>query len=78
MMILALGILILLYPLFSIPTLLKRKEKTGHFFAPDTRILVAKRENMGNNLNMQNKYAFFIDFIVGLSLVCYGLYTILH
>ena len=76
MLSLVLGILILFYPLIQIPKMMQRTN--GHYFSEDKRILVAKSENMGNNLNMQNKYGFFINLFAALFLIGYGLYLILH
>ncbi len=78
MLSLVLGILILFYPLIQIPKMIQRKRTNGHYFSEDKRILVAKSENMGNNLNMQNKYGFFINLFAALFLIGYSLYLILH
>lgn len=78
MMALVLGILLLFYSLAQIPAMIKRKHAVGHYFSADKRILVAKSENMGNNLNMQNKYAFFINLLCALLLIVYGTYLLFH
>lgn len=69
MLLLFLGIVIVLPPLLSVPTILKNKKEKGYFFASDPRILVAKSGNYGNNLNMKNKYAFFMELVLGIALI---------
>lgn len=78
MLMFVLGLLLLFYPLAQIPNMMKRKQSTGRFFSTDNRILVAKNENMGNNLNSKNIYGFFINLIVSLFLIGFGLYLIFN
>lgn len=70
------GIVILAWPLGTIPALRRNKEQTGAYFSKDPRIFVAKSANMGNNLNMQNKYAFWSEVIIGLILLGYGIFSL--
>lgn len=78
MLMFVLGLLLLFYPLAQILNMMKRKQSTGRFFSTDNRILVAKNENMGNNLNSKNIYGFFINLIVSLFLIGFGLYLIFN
>ena len=55
-----LGIILLVFPISNVPSMIKNKKKNNRYFLDDPRILVSKNSNMGNNLNMQNKYAFFL------------------
>lgn len=70
------GLLLLLWPLLTLPKLVKNKRETSLFFKSDPRIIVSKSETGGNNLNMQNKFAFWIETILALSFIIYGSYTL--
>jgi len=72
-----LGLFLLLWPLTTIPKLIENKKKTGLYFSADPRIIIAKVENSGNNLNMQNKIAFTVESVLALLLIIFGLISIL-
>ena len=72
-----LGLFLLLWPLTTIPKLIENKKKTGSYFSSDPRIIIAKIENSGNNLNMQNKFAFIIESVIAFSLIIFGLISII-
>lgn len=76
MLAIILGIFLLLWPITTIPKLIENKKKSGLYFTKDRRIIVSKAQNAGNNLNMQNKIAFTIESILGLTLVVYGVLTL--
>ncbi|MDT1958402.1 hypothetical protein MX629_08215 [Carnobacterium divergens] len=71
-----LGILLLVFPLTNVPAMIKSKKKNNRYFLGDPRILVSKNSNMGNNLNMQNKYTFFFSILLSLVLIILGMYLI--
>ena len=71
------GCILLIYPVRAMPDLLHRKQEKGSFFEADPRIFVAKAENSGNNLNMENKLAFFFATLVSLVLIGAGVYSLL-
>jgi len=72
-----LGAFLLLWPITTIPKLIENKKKFGFYFSKDPRIIVAKSQNGGNNLNMQNKIAFTVETICSVSLIIYGLFSII-
>lgn len=72
------GMVVLAWPLGTIPALLENKRKTGSYFSKDPRILVAKSTNMGNNLNMQNKWAFWTELVLGLILIGFGIVSLIN
>lgn len=72
-----LGLFLLLWPLTTIPKLIENKKNIGSYFSTDPRIIIAKVENGGNNLNMQNKFAFIIEVVLALILIIYGLFLII-
>ena len=77
MLVILLGLFLLLWPLATIPKLIENKKKNGLYFSADPRIIIAKVENNGNNLNMQNKFAFIIESVLALILIIYGLILII-
>lgn len=71
-----LGIILLFFPIMNVPSMIKNKKKNNRYFSDDPRILVSKNSNMGNNLNMQNKYTFFFSILLSLVLIILGMYLI--
>ena len=63
---------LLAYPLFSLPILIKSKKVTGKYFS-DSRLFVSKQEGNGTNFNMHNPISFFLLLIVGLALLVYSI-----
>lgn len=72
------GLVVLAWPLGTIPALRKNKKQTGAYFSKNPRIFVAKSTNMGNNLNMQNKVAFWSEVIIGVILISYGIFSLIN
>lgn len=71
-----LGIILLVFPLTNIPSMRKNKKKNNRYFLDDPRILVSKNSNMGNNLNIQNKYAFFFSILLSVVLIISGIVSL--
>lgn len=71
-----LGIILLVFPISNVPSMIKNKKKNNRYFLDDPKILVSKNSNMGNNLNMQNKYAFFFSILLSVVLIVLGIYLI--
>ncbi|MEO1769517.1 hypothetical protein [Candidatus Enterococcus ferrettii] len=67
------GLLLLLYPLASVPTLYQNKRQTGFFFSSDPRFFVIKDMHFGNGLNMKNKYAFAVNLLLAGLLIVLGM-----
>lgn len=62
---LVVALILLAYPVFSIPKLIHSKKDTGRFFS-SSKTFIPKYQGNGNNFNMRNGISFIIILLVGL------------
>ncbi|MGX7244406.1 hypothetical protein ACWOC1_06105 [Enterococcus quebecensis] len=62
------SLILLAYPVLSIPSLFKSKQEKGKYFA-ESHFFIPKRIGYGIGINMHNIYGFFIFLSIGLLLL---------
>ncbi|WP_321383729.1 hypothetical protein [uncultured Enterococcus sp.] len=70
-----LALLLLAYPLFALPGILRSKKEKGKYFS-DPRFLIPKYQGNGNSLNMHNVFGFALTLILGLTFLLTSLITL--
>lgn len=59
------AVILLAYPILSIPSIVKSKRDKGNFFS-DSRFFIPKRVGYGIGINMHNIYGFFTLLFIGV------------
>lgn len=72
-----LAFLLLAYPIFALPSILRSKNEKGKYFT-DPRFIIPKYQGNGNSLNMHNFWGFFLTCILGLTFLITSLTTLFN
>lgn len=67
------ALILLAYPVLTIPALIKSKHETGHYFS-ESRFFIPKRVGYGVGINMHNGFGFFLLLGIGLLWLVLGLW----
>lgn len=67
------SLILLAYPVLSIPSILKAKREKGNYFS-ESRMFIPKRVGYGIGLNMHNCFGFFTLFFIGLLFLILGIF----
>lgn len=67
------SLILLAYPVCSIPSMFKSKQENGHYFA-ESRFFIPKRVGYGIGINMHNIWGFFTLLGIGMLFLFLGLY----
>lgn len=68
------SLILLAYPVFSIPSIIKSKQENGTYFS-ESRFLIPKRAGYGIGINMHNSFGFFTLLFIGLLFLFLGLWA---
>lgn len=68
------SLILLAYPIFSIPSILRSKQENGKYF-PESRFFISKRVGYGIGINMHNSFGFFTLLFIGFLFLFLGLWA---
>lgn len=67
------SLVLLAYPILSIPSIMRSKQKNGKYF-PESRFFMSKRIGYGIGINMHNRFGFFTLLAIGGVFIFFALW----